>query len=244
LSQSVVTISNLCHVYSGAEGADGLVLQDVSLEIDPGDFVAIRGRSGSGKSTLLNIIGGILPPTRGKVIVAGQDLFRLDDAALSAFRGRTIGFVFQSYHLSPPLTAQENVMVPALLAGQSIELARKAAVVKLREVGLEAKAQTRPAELSGGQMQRVALARALINNPTIVLADEPTGNLDEHTGAEILELLGRYHRERRVTIIMATHDESVERHATHHLHLAEGRLTGPGTEGQSAPAAPSTEAAS
>ena len=219
-----VRLVNVHHAYGRSDAGGGIVLSGIALEVKAGEFVTIHGRSGTGKSTLLHIAGGILPPARGEVLVGDRDLFRLSDSDLSAFRNRMIGFIFQSYHLAPVLTAVENVMVPALLGGQSAGEARKRALEKLDEVGLSQKAHARPGEMSGGQMQRVAIARALINDPAILLADEPTGNLDEQTGAEILALLGQYHRERLVTVIMATHDSAVEEHATRQLHLAGGQL--------------------
>jgi len=224
LSEQAVRLVNVFHAYGRNHAAEGPVLRGIDLDVQVGEFVAIHGRSGSGKSTLLHILGGILPPTRGEVIVGGRSLFPLSDRELSNFRNRMIGFIFQEYHLAPTLTAVENAMVPALLAGQSLVLARRSALHKLEEVGLAHKAQARPAEMSGGQMQRVAIARALVNNPAIVLADEPTGNLDEQTGAEVLALLGRYHRDHRLTVIMATHDAAVESHATRQLYLTAGRL--------------------
>jgi ABC-type lipoprotein export system ATPase subunit len=228
--EEIIRLTRIVHTYDHAGAADAAVLNGIDLAVEAGEFIAIHGRSGSGKSTLLYIMGGILPPRSGEVIVEGRDLFRLKDRALSEFRNRMIGFVFQGYHLAPALTAIENVMVPALLAGDSARAARQRAHEKLDEMDLADKAQSRPAELSGGQMQRVAIARALINNPPILLADEPTGNLDEQTGADVLALLGRYHRERRLTVVMATHDESVELHATRQMRLADGALrpfTGP-----------------
>jgi ABC-type lipoprotein export system ATPase subunit len=219
-----IRLVNVHYSYGRSAADDGAVLRGIDLEVPAGEFIAIHGRSGTGKSTLLHIVGGILPPTRGEVFVGDRTLFRLSDRALSAFRNQMIGFIFQSYYLAPVLTAVENVMVPALLAGRSAGQAQRRALEKLDEVGLAHKARALPAELSGGQMQRVAIARALVNDPAILLADEPTGNLDEQTGAEILALLGRYHREQRLSVIMATHDASVEMHATRQLHLSGGKL--------------------
>ena len=224
LATETIRLIDIWHAYGRDEGAADPVLQGIEIEVQASEFVAIHGRSGSGKSTLLHIVGGILPPTRGEIVVGDRHLFRLSDRGLSAFRNGMIGFIFQSYHLAPTLTAVENAMVPALLAGRSVAQARKRAMETLDEVGLSAKAEATPAEMSGGQMQRVAIARALVNDPAILLADEPTGNLDDQTGAEILALLGRYHRERHLTVIMATHDSTVEMHATRRLHLAGGKL--------------------
>ena len=224
LVAETVRLINISHTYGRAGAADEPVLRGIDLEVEAGQFVAIHGRSGSGKSTLLHIVGGILPPTGGEVVVGERTLFDLGDRELSAFRNQRIGFIFQSYHLMSALTTVENVMVPALLAGQSVVRARRRAMQTLDEVGLADKAEAQPATLSGGQMQRAAIARALVNDPVVLLADEPTGNLDEQTGAEILALLGRYHHERRLTVLMATHDATVELHATQHCHLSGGQL--------------------
>lgn len=224
MTDQAIRLVNVYHAYASGDGGEGAILNNVALDVAPGEFVAIHGRSGTGKSTLLHIIGGILPPTRGEVQIGGRNLFRLSDRDLSALRNEMIGFIFQNYHLAPILTAVENVMVPALLAGESVSACRARALAKLEEVGLAHKAQSRPSALSGGQMQRVAIARALVNDPAILLADEPTGNLDEQTSGEIMALLGRYHRERELTVIMATHDTGVESHATRQLQLVGGRI--------------------
>lgn len=224
MAGETIRLINIWLTYASSGTAGEPVLRGIDLDVQAGEFLAIHGRSGSGKTTLLHMIGGILPPTKGEVVVGSHSLFSLNDLDLSAFRNRKIGFIFQSYHLAPTLTAVENAMVPALLAGQSLAQARKRAMETLNEVGLSDKADARPAEMSGGQMQRVAIARALVNDPAILLADEPTGNLDAQTGVEILALLGRYHLERRLTVLMATHDSSVEMHATHQLYLTGGQL--------------------
>jgi len=221
----LVQLVDVRHSYGSDDGAgENAVLRGVDLAVEVGEFVAIHGRSGSGKTTLLYILGGILPPKAGRVLVGGNDLSLLSDRDLSKLRNRTIGFIFQGYHLAPVLTTLENVMVPALLAGFSAEEARRRAMEKLAEVGLEERAASRPSGLSGGQMQRVAIARALVNDPAILLADEPTGNLDRHTARQVLDLLGRYHRERGLTVIMATHDPAVRSHAGRRLTLSEGKL--------------------
>lgn len=239
----LIRLAKVCHSYARENAADEAVLRGVDLEVPAGEFVAIHGRSGSGKSTLLNIIGGILPPTHGEVVVAGRDLFRLCDRDLSDFRNHTVGFIFQHYHLAAALTTVENVMVPQLLAGQPIALARQCALARLDEVGLTEKADARPSELSGGQMQRVAIARALVCDPSLLLADEPTGNLDEQTGMDILKLLGRHHRERGLTVVMATHDTAARAHTSRWLHLTEGRLERFGEHGGQPPenAVPETD---
>ncbi len=224
MDNKLVQVVDVQHAYAGESAGDSWVLCGISLTVHQGEFVAIHGRSGTGKSTLLHIVGGILAPRRGRVLIGGQDLFQLGDRALSHFRNRTLGFVFQNYYLAPSLTALENVMVPALLSGEPVHRARHRAMDALDQVGLAAKAKARPGDLSGGQMQRVAIARALVNHPALLLADEPTGNLDEQTGGEIMDLLASYQRARGLTILMATHDPSVELHATSQLYLIGGKL--------------------
>ncbi|MCX8035594.1 MAG: ABC transporter ATP-binding protein [Candidatus Sumerlaeia bacterium] len=224
LGDNLVQLVDVHHAYAGDQEGDSWVLCGIDLTVRAGEFVAIHGRSDTGKSTLLHILGGILAPRRGHVLIGGRDLFQMSDRALSHFRNRTLGFIFQNYYLAPSLTALENVMVPALLSGEPVHRARHRALDALEQVGLAAKAKACPADLSGGQMQRVAIARALVNRPTLLLADEPTGNLDEQTGGAIMDLLASYQRERGLTILMATHDPSVELHATSQLYLVGGKL--------------------
>ncbi len=184
-------------------------LRDVNLEVYRGEYLSIMGPSGSGKSTLFNMIGALDRPTSGEVSVAGLDLNSLGSRQLAYFRGNHIGYVFQSYNLLPAYTALANVVIPQLFSGKSYEEATERARAVLERVGLGHRLHHRPDELSGGQQQRVAIARALANNPTIILADEPTGNLDLHTGEEIIELLHSLSRELGVTVITATHDHKM-----------------------------------
>jgi ABC-type lipoprotein export system ATPase subunit len=198
------------------------VLRGVDLAIDRGAFLALRGASGAGKSTLLHLLGGLDVPTAGQIEFNQQRLDTLSARALAAFRNRQVGFVFQAYHLLPDLDALENVCVPARMARMPAAQAAARGRELLERVGLAHRLDHRPAELSGGEQQRVAIARALINRPELLLADEPTGNLDSHTGGEIIELLGRLHAEQRTTLVIATHDPRVAAHAPRVLTLEDG----------------------
>ncbi len=206
------------------------ILRGVDLEIQPGEFVAILGASGSGKSTLLHVAGGLDRQYEGVVQVGGQDLRALDDATLSAFRARTVGFVFQSFNLLPQFSALENVLLPGFFTA-SDGAAPARAQQALGRVGLGEKAHRRPGELSGGERQRVALARALFTRPPILLADEPTGNLDAVTGAEVIELFRDLNRAEGMTLLVVTHEERVSKVAGRVLRLAEGRLSAETTVG-------------
>jgi putative ABC transport system ATP-binding protein len=200
-------------------------LRDVSLAVEPGEFVAVVGPSGSGKSTLLNLAAGLDVPTHGRVAVGGADLSRLSDDARSDLRLREIGFVFQSFNLLPTFTAEENVGWPLEFLGLRRREARRRASAALERVGIPAAARTRrPAELSGGEQQRVAIARALVAEPRLVLADEPTGNLDSRTGHAVLDLLHALNREQRVTVIMVTHGALPARGAGRTVELRDGHL--------------------
>jgi ABC-type lipoprotein export system ATPase subunit len=200
------------------------VLRGVELEIASGEFVALRGASGAGKSTLLHCLGGLDRPTAGEVWVDGRNLAALNGAALAAFRNRRIGFVFQAYHLLPDLDAIENVCLPARVARLPVGEAERRGRELLARVGLAHRIDHRPAELSGGEQQRVAIARALANAPDLILADEPTGNLDSHTGDDIVELLCALRAERGATLVIATHDARVASRAPRVLELADGTL--------------------
>jgi putative ABC transport system ATP-binding protein len=197
-------------------------LDDLSLTIRPGEFVVVTGPSGSGKSSFLHLAGGLDVPTDGQVIVDGRELRAMDDDELTLFRRNRIGLVFQFFNLIPTLSVLENTALPALLSGGRFTDVRPAAERLLTQVGLKDRMTHRPEELSGGEMQRVAIARALINDPPILLADEPTGNLDSATGAEILALLRQFHAER--TLVIVTHDQSMESVADRSIHIKDGRL--------------------
>jgi putative ABC transport system ATP-binding protein len=201
------------------------VLTDVNLSIASGDFVAMMGPSGSGKTTLLNLIAGIDKPDGGELLVAGEDITRLGETELAAWRARTVGFVFQFYNLMPVLTAQENVELPLLLTGLSRTQRRNRAELMLELVGLADRLEHYPNELSGGQQQRVAIARALVTDPVLIIADEPTGDLDRASAAEILKLLDRLNIELGKTIAMVTHDPRAAEMAHHLIYLDKGQLT-------------------
>jgi len=198
------------------------ILQDIDLTIGRGEAVAILGPSGSGKSTLLMVMTGLERPDAGSIVVNGEALQQLDEDRLARFRGRTIGIVFQAFHLIPTMTALENVAVPLELAGAADP--RWRAERELAAVGLSQRAHHYPAELSGGEQQRVALARALAPKPAIVVADEPTGNLDEATGREVIELLFRGHRERGTTLVLVTHDTALAARCDRVVQMRSGRI--------------------
>ncbi len=207
-------------VLSGSEPLT--ILHPLTLHVPRGRFLAVLGPSGSGKSTLLGLIAGLDAPTSGAVTIDGVDITRLDEDALARLRGEKIGFVFQFFHLIPSLTAYENVAVPMEIAGVGDPRGRAEAL--LEEVGLTGRAHHYPSQLSGGEQQRVALARALANDPPIVLADEPTGNLDTRTGQHILEMLQRIHQLRGTTIVLVTHDSELAAIADAQLVLRDGRV--------------------
>ncbi|MCS7113054.1 MAG: ABC transporter ATP-binding protein [Candidatus Bathyarchaeota archaeon] len=199
-------------------------LRNVDLKIWRGEYVAILGPSGSGKSTLLNIIGGLDRPTSGKIYVDGVDLGSLKEGRLARFRAEKVGFVFQFFNLIPTFTALENVMVPAEIVGLKAKDARRRAEKILLKVGLEGRFNHFPHQLSGGEQQRVAIARALVNNPPLLLCDEPTGNLDTKTGAEIIELLSEINTEYKATLIIVTHDQRIAKAADRIVNLVDGQI--------------------
>ncbi len=205
---------------SGGVAVD--VLADISLDVPPGQFLAVAGPSGSGKSTLLGLVAGLDQPTAGHITVAGVEITRLGEDALARFRRDTIGYVFQSYHLIPTLTALENVAVPLELAGEPDALDRAGAL--LAEVGLAGRAHHYPVQLSGGEQQRVAVARAVCRRPRLLLADEPTGNLDSATSKQIIELLVDLHRNLCSTLVLVTHDGALAAHADRVVTLRDGRI--------------------
>ncbi len=200
------------------------VLQHLDLAVPRGDFVALMGPSGSGKTTLLNLIGGLDRPSSGEVEVEGQRIDRMSGSGLAAWRARHVGFVFQFYNLLPVLTAERNVEVPLLLTGLSRSQRKQHVAAALDVVGLSDRAKHHPRELSGGQEQRVGIARAIVSDPTFLLCDEPTGDLDRTTGTEILELLSALNREHGKTIVMVTHDPRAAGFARRTLVVEEGRL--------------------
>ena len=224
---SILEVRGLVKTYP-AVGRDPLViLSDLALSVERGEFLAITGESGSGKSTLLHVLGALDRPDSGSVLMEGSEVFSRDDEALSAFRNQSIGFVFQFHHLLPEFTAVENVMMPALIAGGRPSAAGKRARALLSRVGLSHREDHRPGELSGGEKQRVAIARALMNEPDIVLADEPTGNLDESTADSLHSDLLRLCRETGQTFIVVTHNRSFAELADRQMILEGGQLHSP-----------------
>lgn len=201
------------------------VLHGVDLDIPRGDFVALMGPSGSGKTTLLNLIGGLDTPTAGSVIVDGRRIDRMSSGELARWRAANVGFVFQFYNLLPVLSAQKNVELPLLLTSLSAGERRRHAQIALTLVGLAERARHKPRELSGGEEQRVAIARALVSDPAVLVCDEPTGDLDRATAAEILTLLQILNREHGKTVVMVTHDPKAAEYARRRLHLDKGTLT-------------------
>ncbi|RLD58862.1 MAG: macrolide ABC transporter ATP-binding protein [Bacteroidetes bacterium] len=198
-------------------------LRSVDIDIKTNEYVAIMGPSGSGKSTLMNLVGALDTPTSGEYILNGTDVSKMDDDRLAEIRNQEIGFIFQTFNLLPRYTALENVMLPLVYAGVSKSERAKKASTTLAEVGLADRMDHKPNELSGGQRQRVAVARALVNDPSIILADEPTGNLDSKTSVDIMKLFGQIH-ERGNTIILVTHEESISRYAHRIIHLLDGEI--------------------
>jgi len=219
----LVEIRNLSKVYErGKERIE--VLHHVNLDIEQGGLVALMGPSGSGKTTLLNLIGGLDTPSEGTLSVAGKRIERLSEDALARWRAANVGFVFQFYNLLPMLTAQKNVELPLLLTRLSAAQRKRKASVALQLVGLGNRVAHKPSELSGGQQQRVAIARALVSDPTLLVCDEPTGDLDRQSATDILTLLQRLNREHDKTIVMVTHDPKAAEYARQTLHLDKGTL--------------------
>ena len=219
----LLTVRNLCKSYpSGNQRLE--VLVNLSLDVAEGDMVAITGVSGSGKSTLLHLLGGMDRADAGAITIQGVELSRLTREELCRFRNRTIGFVFQFHHLLPEFTALENVLMPLMLRGEARREAQPSGSKALAEVGLGERAHHRPGELSGGEQQRVALARALAGQPRLLLADEPTGNLDTHTAEAVGELLRSLHVQRGLTSVLVTHNEKLARICTRQYRLENGQL--------------------
>ena len=217
----LLEVNHLCKTYGSGETAVH-ALKDVSFSVPKGEYVAVVGESGSGKSTLLNLIGGLDTPTSGKVLIDGKDVFAMKDRELTIFRRRNIGFIFQNYNLVPILNVHENIVLPVELDGDTVDQKFMADVVSM--LGLEDKLKNMPNNLSGGQQQRVAIARALITKPAIVLADEPTGNLDSKTSAEVLGLIKRTSAEFRQTVVMITHNDDIARLADRIVRIEDGKI--------------------
>ncbi len=224
-SQSEILLETraLTKIYRGV-GEEITVIKNLDFSIRQGEMVAIVGASGAGKSTLLHLLGGLDVPTSGTVILDNFDIFKNAAVELAEFRNRRIGFVFQSHHLLPEFSALENVMMPLLIRRENTTAASELAYNLLKKVGLENRFSHRPGELSGGERQRVALARALIASPTLLLADEPTGNLDQKTGDEVFDLIRELHRETQLTSVIVTHNATLAATCDRVLHLENGRV--------------------
>ncbi len=220
---SQVEISNLSKVYT-VGGEEIIAVQNLSLTIEKGDLLAVVGHSGSGKTTLISMIGGILKPTSGSIVVDGTDICKLDDADLSEYRNRKIGFMFQFASLLPVLTAMENVLLPRIFAAEGGANHHRRAEEYLDALGLADKRHAFPGELSGGQQRRVAIARALINEPRLILADEPTGDLDEETEADILKLFHQLNREKGISFVIVTHSSEIAAECRKRCRMSHGVL--------------------
>jgi lipoprotein-releasing system ATP-binding protein len=210
--------------YTAGDGSPLHVLEGVDLRVEPGEVIAIIGASGAGKSTLLHLLGALDQPTSGEVLVGGQPVSGLDEQALAKVRNRHIGFVFQFHHLLREFTALENVLMPALIAGDTMEQAQGRARRLLAAVGLDHRLGHKPWQLSGGEQQRVAVARALVNDPLVLLADEPSGNLDHHSSQRLHDLLFELRRDRELAMVLVTHNLELAERADRILHLEDGRL--------------------
>lgn len=223
MAKLVVEIRNLSKIFH-RDSFEVAALENANLTVEEGEFLCLMGPSGSGKTTLLNIIAGIDRPTSGELRVLGEDVAHMDEDRLAAWRNLHVGFVFQTFNLIPVLTAYENVELPLLLTNLSSEERKKHVLAALEMVGLAERVEHYPRQLSGGQEQRVAIARAIVSDPTLLVADEPTGDLDAHSAEEILDILSRLNRDFKKTIVMVTHDPRAARHATVTRHLEKGQL--------------------
>ena len=217
----ILEVKNLCKIYGKGE-TEVKALNNVSFSVDKGEFVAIIGPSGSGKSTLLHILGGVDVPTSGSVIINGEDISKLNETALAIFRRRQIGLIYQFYNLIPILTVEENLTLPLRLDGRKPDERQTEYLVKT--LGLENRLDHLPNQLSGGQQQRVSIGRALINNPALMLADEPTGNLDSENSKEIVSLLRKFNKEQNQTVIIITHDERIALAADRIIEIEDGKI--------------------
>lgn len=219
-----ISVNNLTRVYASGD-SEFAALSEVCLQLERGRFLGITGTSGSGKSTLMNLLGGLDTPTSGQIHMAGQELNELDNDELSLFRRQTTGMIFQSFNLVPSYNALENVMLPLVFVGMPTSQRRQRASDLLEQMGLKDRASHRPSELSGGEQQRVAIARALANDPQVLLADEPTGNLDSRTSQQIMELLMQLNRDLGMTLIMVSHEKSLlHNHAHEIVFLEDGQV--------------------
>jgi putative ABC transport system ATP-binding protein len=223
MENTLIKFENLSKIYKIGE-TEVQALKGISYSIHGGDFLAIMGPSGSGKSTLMNIIGCLDRPTSGKYFLEGEEISSLDRNQLARIRNKKIGFVFQSFNLLPRTTALENVELPLLYSNVSSKVRTERALEALASVGLKGREHHRTNQLSGGEQQRVAIARALLNDPSLILADEPTGNLDSKTGAEILEIFKRLNEDKKITLVVVTHDLDIANYAHRRIYLRDGEI--------------------
>ena len=224
MGEKVIKLRHLKKIYRMGDEKIAAV-NDVSLDFERGEISCLLGKSGSGKSTLLNLISGLEKPTKGEIIILGKHIERMDENQLASFRQKNIGFVFQSYNLLSTLTALENVMLPMVFVKTPLKERKLRAMEMLKKVGLENRANHKPNQLSGGQQQRVSIGRALINNPALMLADEPTGNLDSENSKEIVSLLRQFNKELNQTVIIITHDEKIALSADRIISIEDGKIT-------------------
>jgi putative ABC transport system ATP-binding protein len=221
-TENIIELRNVCKNYQMGDSKIEAACH-INLEIKKGDFIAIVGPSGSGKSTMMNLVGALDKASQGDIFLDNQNIEHLEESELAQIRGRKIGFVFQNFNLIPTLTALENVALPMLFQGKSSEERKERAEKILREIGLSHRLEHLPSELSGGERQRVAIARALANDPEVILADEPTGNLDSKTGKEIMEMFIHLHKDHKKTIILITHDADVGKYADRIIRIKDGK---------------------
>ncbi len=222
-AQSVIKISNLYKNYH-TDAGELEVLKNIDLDINQGEFVAVMGPSGSGKSTFMNILGCLDKPTKGNYVINGKDINTLNKDALSALRNNVIGFVFQGFNLLPRINLADNVALPLVYAGVDKEKRTQKALEMLKNVGLEKFAHHLPSQISGGQQQRVAIARALVNSPKLILADEPTGNLDTKTSKEIMDIFTRLNKDENITIVLVTHEQDIADYAKRTVRFLDGKI--------------------
>ena len=223
MNDTIIELQNVKKIYK-MDGVETHALRGVDLKIKKREFIAIMGPSGSGKSTLLHMVGALDKPTTGKIILNGVDISKLRESDLARLRGKKIGFVFQFYNLHPNLNALENIELPMMIIEKSKEDRRKKALDLLKKMGLEDRADHLPSQLSGGEHQRIAIARALANDPEIILADEPTGNLDTKTEAEIMKFLLKLQKEKQMTVAIITHENEIASYAERIVHLVDGKI--------------------
>ncbi len=221
--EPIINIDHVWKKYDMGKAGELVVLKDINLDINKGDFVAIVGPSGSGKSTMMHIVGALDKPSFGSVYLNGKSISKMSESSLAFLRGRTIGFIFQQFNLFPTLNALQNVMLPMEIVNESENIARERAKKLLEMLGLGDRLNHKPTELSGGQQQRVAIARSLANNPEVILADEPTGNLDSKTGQFVMSFLANLNKEGK-TIILITHDLGLVKNAKRVVHIKDGRI--------------------